>query len=167
MGSWVWFVLLFAVVSACEPGSYDNGTACVECAKGKYAAIGNETVCTNCSAGSFAPSTGASECELCPALYYQPDQGMSTCESCPLNLDSALGSTSCRSVDEIIDLIKYYGLRVGIPVACVIVLFCLYHIGKDFYDCYVCCCKPKKPDVEFQQLDDIREYPPVPRRRFE
>lgn len=136
-------LLLAGAALACDPGTYNNGSTCVDCAKGKYSATTNATACTNCSAGSFAPSTGAEECELCPALYYQAEQGASTCDSCPLNLDSELGSTSCRSVDEIIDLITYYGLRVGIPVASVCILFCLYHIGKDFYDCYVCCCKGK------------------------
>ena len=76
--------------SSCSPGSYLNGTDCVVCGAGKYAASSGQAACDGCPAGKYNAddSTDASlhvsidDCLLCRRGFYADSEGMVKCTSC-------------------------------------------------------------------------------------
>lgn len=108
-------VLLDVRVGGCAPGSEAVGTACVECAVGRYRSPddGDES-CDTCPAGSDAPREGMTACQPCavgtsrgegdgllcapcPAGTYRGDDNAPTeCLPCPTNsIAAGEGMTSC------------------------------------------------------------------------
>ena len=87
----------------CAPGrarATDSSAGCVDCANGRYSAIGDEeATCHPCLSGKFGDTgnaqTSSGHCETCPTGKYQSAFAASDCTSCDANKYHALtGQTS-------------------------------------------------------------------------
>lgn len=100
----------------CAVGSASlDGTTCVACPPGSFAANVGQITCDPCAIGSYADTIGSAVCTACPAGSYQSALGQASCISCgvgtytdttgnyaclncpPGAYAAALGSTQCTS----------------------------------------------------------------------
>ncbi|GMI22709.1 hypothetical protein TeGR_g13157 [Tetraparma gracilis] len=79
--------------TTCEPGSYPEGTGCVTCDPGFYAAFGVSS-CSPCEPGFVATASKSAFCDPCAAGTHS-NGARTECDACAPGTVSALGEATC------------------------------------------------------------------------
>ncbi len=101
-------------VGACAPGSWHNGSECIQaspgyyaeagtsgqtlCAAGSYSSSAGATTCTLASPGYFVANTGSTEQTACPIGYFSDTEAVTDCTAAPIgSYVDAITATSTQS----------------------------------------------------------------------
>jgi hypothetical protein len=85
-------ITLAGIMLAISTSASTQGTQCLPCPAGTYAAAG-ATNCTPCPAGRYCPS-GVASPQTCPAGHV-PDSTQSSCTVCKIGTYATAGMASC------------------------------------------------------------------------
>ena len=81
-----WATDEFPLCGLCKPGTRYTGSACEDCARGKFTADMKQSMtdsCEPCPAGFFQDATGKSGCNECHPGFFQENGAGQKCENCP------------------------------------------------------------------------------------
>ncbi len=82
----------------CQPGNYDDGSACVPAPSGRYVDTAGATSASDCQPGTYQPVSGQTSCRLAAPGYYVSTSGATEQLECPAGTTSAAGATECTPV---------------------------------------------------------------------
>uniref|UniRef100_A0A0G4F614 HTH araC/xylS-type domain-containing protein n=1 Tax=Chromera velia CCMP2878 TaxID=1169474 RepID=A0A0G4F614_9ALVE len=82
----------------CYPGTYFNGTSCVNCPAHQYSNSYGATACSDCPVGQEQASEGQTSCKECQKGFVKGSASGSACSSCGAGTFSqTTGAASCSS----------------------------------------------------------------------
>jgi hypothetical protein len=80
----------------CSPGTYDNGSGCVNADPGYYVSVSGATEQTPCALGTYQPNAGSTSCNLASPGHFADVTGMVMQIDClPGSYQPNSGATSC------------------------------------------------------------------------
>ena len=102
------------VCEPCQPGTFDNGSACQACVTGKYQDEEGQMQCKDCAAGRYQNETGQTSCKVCEPGNFADVTGLSTCKSCAVGTFNNF-NVPCEQLS--LDYVSYNGQCLTLTIS--------------------------------------------------